>query len=374
MPPLRWQVLAREGYNNTRSSAALNTASESVMTEPQTIGGIWFLPSAPEKTISGTLHYDPGASLRLELNGQLIAHERSANGPTTAPLVLGFSALDMKITLLDCQLVQAQWAGLRDENVGSQSVLRPGTAILGTYFERLDEVAFTSMRLSFTHLHQWLGISGFSKERIEDGTLIYRFDLPAPIELYRCEDFRLEAHFSYEGFSYVPTHIALVQQSRLTVTFAKKMQCPKPRELVRDIQNFLTFALACPVYIETISAFTPRAVTSGRGGNVQLATEFTVLEPHHPSHGLEVVYRTLTTCFSTLKLYKRSRKKFSQLTGRTRMFWLLCMTCISKPPHSRALREQPLSRNSASTRNLFTAARVRAKKWRLRCTPRESLG
>jgi hypothetical protein len=254
-----------------------------MMTEPHTIGGTWFLPSAPEKSISGTLHYVPGDSLRLELNGQLIAHDRSASGPITTPLVLGFSALDMKITLLDCQLVQAHWAGLRDENVGSQSVLRPGTAILGTYFERPDEVAFTGVRLSFTHLHQWLGISGFSKERIQDGTLIYRFDLPAPIELYRCDDFLLEAHFSYEeGFTYVPTHIPLVQQSRLNVSFAKKMQWLNQRDLVGDIQNFLTFALACPVYIETISAFTPRAVTSGGGGNVQLATELTILEPPQP--------------------------------------------------------------------------------------------
>lgn len=139
--------------------------------------GDWWLPEDPDNHVSGVLTYAPNAGLRLDLDGSFKSFDMIAlfRPPSLDhPIILGVTRTGKAITLYKCY----ERTGLERGYELSQCIAEIG--IVGHHFQRVEEIRFTGITASYTHLPEWIGLSGFRGD-ISRRSVSVTYRYPKPI-------------------------------------------------------------------------------------------------------------------------------------------------------------------------------------------------
>ena len=128
--------------------------------------GVFWLPETPEQHVSGTLHFSPNDGVELHLIGRL------SSFPASLAVVHGV-AEDAECTLFACTPGRLKSSAL------TLSELRADIAIIGAHVKSEDEAMFSSVRVRFDCLDDWVGFSAFSVPNADwlGGRRPSRFDI-----------------------------------------------------------------------------------------------------------------------------------------------------------------------------------------------------
>ncbi|RZK13189.1 MAG: hypothetical protein EOO46_00150 [Flavobacterium sp.] len=133
------------------------------MNDKRELKGIWFLPHLQEIEVGGTLFYEPGKHIRLELFGDLEQRTDITEyfgGSSKYPVIYGITSKGKKISLFEC--------------FGSYSITTNAVPLTnytasafleGSHANSHMEDIFDQIEVDFLQLVRWLGKDAFVCER-----------------------------------------------------------------------------------------------------------------------------------------------------------------------------------------------------------------
>ena len=133
--------------------------------------GIWWLPDKPEKQISGTLRFTPNEGGVLELMSSF------KDIQVEPEIILGVSSNGKNITLHKCfdTKTNFNFPGFLTSSFYANVIF------IGAHFQKLEDIKFKSISIHYSHLDEWVNISGFNiKPPGEEKELIIKYKLPEP--------------------------------------------------------------------------------------------------------------------------------------------------------------------------------------------------
>ena len=242
--------------------------------------GEWWSHDHPDRRFGGTLAYSPSRGLKLKIVGCFSPNYRD-EGNDLHEIVHGQVAGAGNITLLNC------WEqNLKESRSSSQSVLLiteygSGIAFIGAHFERIDQIHFRKISVNYTLLSQWIMPRSFKcdhrskrgDDSNDDFGVVYR--RPNPIELTvgsisitLWSD--LSTKRSHSSIELAEDYLAhFVSSDALTIS-------QWHRQIVSQLQNFLTFATGSPSSVAEFIILIPE-INSSNG--TQLERRVKVVQP-----------------------------------------------------------------------------------------------
>jgi hypothetical protein len=235
-------------------------ASDSLLTknigEEFACVGQWWLPTASDSHSSefkrgGTLTFSRDQGIKLEIMGQLEADkplDKLVGG--SVEMIWGVSIEGEFITLFDCQSV-----GTTIGNIWTESYLVERVFVSkNAWFTPGERVKFTSLTLKYTHLAEWVGISGFRvpdlnefDELIKSKKAEIIYERPGDEPPVNIRDYEVSIRFGNSWPSIgravqeatIKQHTAIVIEPRNS----KDIAFDDALILARGIQNFLALAM-----------------------------------------------------------------------------------------------------------------------------------
>ena len=208
--------------------------------------GVWWLPSAPEHTVAGTLLFDGSEPPRLELIGMLRPFADSQR-PFEAEIVVGQTTSGVGITLLSCTETGSS-GGLGDLRT---STISARVALVGAQYSALADVKFRSMAVMYDHLSEWAGQYGLREElRFDERQRLvgyvneYTFPTVPGSTVQGCR-VRFSPRFGRSG----PRN-----RRELTESIFLTVEPPAPRSLdeffdfFHEVRTFLSLGVGGPLY------------------------------------------------------------------------------------------------------------------------------
>ena len=128
------------------------------MTEPWHIEAVWWKPDKPDSKISGTLIFEPGNWIRLELMGVLQQPSISEDEPTRLSTIYGAHIDGTPFTLDNCACVGFNLGG----GPFAKSTYMAERALLGIHIETTNTLPFSHVSVGFPHLEEWMQIAPIS--------------------------------------------------------------------------------------------------------------------------------------------------------------------------------------------------------------------
>lgn len=130
------------------------------------IPGVWWLPSIPDDRVPGTVTFTQSEGIRLKLFGVFGKDALRTFGG--APMgkkearILGVTEAGKRMTLIDCFVMNAQFGvpGYAREEYDAK------VAYNGAHFSEDGDIRFSGIEVSFTHLTDWVGDTGFKGQRV----------------------------------------------------------------------------------------------------------------------------------------------------------------------------------------------------------------
>jgi hypothetical protein len=209
--------------------------------------GIWWLPDNPEKQINGTLKFSPKEGATLDLIGSFNDHEKVITKMQTFPIILGTTADGKEITLINCYKTTNTMhiPGITTCSFGSVLIFR------NVHFHTLEDIRFRNIVVHYSHLDDWVGISGFDIQyNLKDGKeVIIKYKEPTPIQ-FDLGDYKISIIIE----TTYPKHTIVQKKANIKQTAYIKIESPgeKPfdeyRNVMLDIGNFLSLGVGKPVY------------------------------------------------------------------------------------------------------------------------------
>lgn len=116
-------------------------------------------------------------------------------------------------------------------------------AVIGAWFETLEELAFDRIDFRLTGLDVWAGISGFEVERTATATTV-KFATPDPVELGAGDDFAVRLDFSGGGLGITNPllSVELNQATRASIRSQAPLSLETLAEHIHQTRNFICFA------------------------------------------------------------------------------------------------------------------------------------
>jgi len=208
--------------------------------------GQWWLPEYPERSIYGALTFSQEKGAVLSLEGSF-THDPNIGELFNPPIVNGISSTGIRITLSRCL-----GKGLTISSGGnSTSKLYAHNVFAGAHFKNEDDISFNVVEADFSHLYNWLGISGF-KHRHKGEEIHIRFKRPESINALINSQIALTMGF---GYAYNPMNLRevdLKQSTGIRLLPVEKMNYYDFREVIRQFQDFLSLATMEYVYPTSI--------------------------------------------------------------------------------------------------------------------------
>jgi hypothetical protein len=192
--------------------------------------GYWWLPDNPLKKIHGNLDYkyDNYATLSLEgiFDDNCEYHQ----------LILG-QVDDCRITLLNCvrsNLIRTR-SGTGDF---VKSTFQVVVILKGHHLEKIDDIRFSSIEVSYSHLTEWIGHLLIDYPNIEnrEKETILTIKEPKSIEI-RLPDLTIEIKGSYKN--QWGTFKQIAEQFVVVRFYSHNMDFLKMLNKVQDLKNFL---------------------------------------------------------------------------------------------------------------------------------------
>jgi hypothetical protein len=122
--------------------------------------GLWWTPSNPDRRLHGTLTVSPveGAHLEVMAPDRCAVHGGVLQlSGIRGEIILGESSEGEDVTLHGCFRTETRFGS----SGFPTSLYYVDTVFLGAHFHTPEEIKFNNLSIQFTHLDQWVGISGF---------------------------------------------------------------------------------------------------------------------------------------------------------------------------------------------------------------------
>jgi len=215
--------------------------------------GVWFLPEKPEKQVAGTLRFSPNEGAILELIGSFKGIE-GMHGLADQEIILGYCG--KKVTLYKCIEVRSE---IKSEGVLS-STFYTNAAFLDIHFKKKEEVKFRKIAVNYSHLNEWVHITGFEIIQPNDrkGTTI-NYTLPDPIPIAEFERCKISIEVKAIGPTIPPPQkeLKIKEQTFITMESPEEKPFEEHMEMAHKIQNFLSLATMNPVRPQAFHGYTP---------------------------------------------------------------------------------------------------------------------
>jgi hypothetical protein len=227
----------------------------------RTFLGEWWLPDEPGRILAGTLSLSGDDGLELETLGTFgpgyepgKTYGHAEVGFETWPRVSGRTTDNKLVTLLECR-----GTGLSHRSPGvSTNRYRPATVLIGAIYEPGSPVDFDEVRLRFTDLDTWATVSGFghsmnvaADNSLESVALQFRPPPEIVFDLEGGDNVRLSFDFKFSGPTIVMTTATITQSAWIGMQYAAPVEMPQIHETIKQLRNFLAFAVGRPVRLLT---------------------------------------------------------------------------------------------------------------------------
>ncbi|MBN2591033.1 MAG: hypothetical protein JXA96_14295 [Sedimentisphaerales bacterium] len=216
--------------------------------------GYFWLPSAPEKRIPGTLIIEDGGNIELEIVGlfdeSIEGINRAFNEIIKLERIIGHIEQHGLVTLDNCfyKKTNIAFGGI------SKSIICVNRAFIGIAYDDKEDVLFNNFQFSVEGIDEWVGISGIKVEH-EEKTASITYVPPKEISLNLNNGMELLITFSWSlpGFPHQ-------KEAKITQKTYFKLKSHQERMLndfisaAYKINTLLCFAIDKTVCIEYVSA------------------------------------------------------------------------------------------------------------------------
>ncbi len=201
--------------------------------------GDWWLPDKPEIKVKGTLVISDDQAV-LELAGALTEIGPGKPQDFRPEVILGISIEGHRITLLKCFQFNPTvnlGTGAKMSNFFAEMVL------IGEHFNSVDELRFNVIYAEFPSLNNWVRISGFDIQRPDPTVTTVTYKRPMPIQ---AQVNGVRVSLVFEGLPHweFPRQVTIRQRTCIEIKPHDAKSLDEFLKLVRDIQNFLSLAIA----------------------------------------------------------------------------------------------------------------------------------
>lgn len=241
---------------------------EVIFMEEFEYNGIWWLPENPKEEISGTLRFNLREDANLELIGSF-KEAKDINTLSQPKIILGITSNGKIITLYKCyeSHLHISMPGFLSSSFIASVVFE------GHHFEKEEDIIFDSLSLNYSHLEEWMRITGFkfkletdSENHLTKNEVSYSF--PQKIE---AKVDKLNISFDYDFTSGGDR----IKEVNLKQTTFIKIEPRKPiyfndyrRNICYHVQNFLSLAIGRAIYPLIIKGKTKACKTELSDGRV----------------------------------------------------------------------------------------------------------
>lgn len=216
--------------------------------------GLWWLPDNKEKTVSGTLKFNPEDGPRLELIGsfnELL--ELSAQLPPE--IILGITSNGKKITLYGYQgkSDQISWPGL------PTTTIKPRVIFVGYHFSKKERICFDNLSINYSYLEDWFFANPFSIkfDLPKEYTLKYQYPKPAIAEI---GEFKVSIESNLNVNYKKRDDIQIKHSVFVKAASTEKCHFSDFMDFFYKIRNFISLGVKRPIYPVAITAKTDKNI------------------------------------------------------------------------------------------------------------------
>lgn len=220
--------------------------------------GDFWLPSAPEKKIPGTLNISDGGKIELEVVGLF---DETAGGQNSAisdsgefERIIGNIEKHELVTLDGC--FYKHWHPF--SNGISKSLLHVSKALLGIAYDDKDPLLFNTLKFSVEGIDEWVGLSGIKVEHEtiqEKVSATIQYSPLEEVSLNLNNGMKLLITFSWTlpGFPHI-TEAKITQKTYFTLVSQQERPLEDFISIAHKLTTFLCFAIDKTVCINPITA------------------------------------------------------------------------------------------------------------------------
>jgi hypothetical protein len=223
-----------------------------VKEEVERLGRFW-LPSAPDRKITGTLSISDGGNIGLELTGVFEENEIEALEKYNLKRIVGQIEQDGYITLEDCSYRATVWpfgGGVSKASVSARTIF------IGVGYDEADDPVFNTLAFSVEGIDEWVGLSGIKVDyQHERPSATISYQPPEEILLNLNNDMRLLITFPWCLPSSQNAWEAKITQKtyfKLISTVEKKLD--DFTAVAHNLTTFLCFAVDETVCLNSLTA------------------------------------------------------------------------------------------------------------------------
>ncbi|MBU1864571.1 MAG: hypothetical protein KKH94_13000, partial [Candidatus Omnitrophica bacterium] len=267
--------------------------------------GYWWKPAFPEKTIAGTLKFDPISGGTLDLLGSF--QDIPEFGKVfDVDIILGF-ADGKKITLHKCYATGSNMSLTAGGPVTFKSSFIVNVIFLGHHFEKNEDVVFKNLSVSYSYLEDWTRITGFqfalqSDKENNFNQYEVKYKFPEKVEV-KIGDTSLSFDYSFHDGGDKIKEFKLVQDTFLKIEPSVACHIDEYfRDLFYHVQNFISLGVGRAVYPLMMKGKNENCkveLENGRTAYNDIEVFYKAMEFQEPSkkqHPLEMVF-----CFGDVK-------------------------------------------------------------------------
>jgi hypothetical protein len=209
-------------------------------TEPQSLEGIWWLPSNPDDELTGTLEVAPDRSTILSLIGQFKDFSYGAlNQPKRVERIFGVVAGKL-VTLDGCFLT---FGGMSAPGFDRTKVY-VSEVFFGEHF--LSD-SFSEMSFEFEGAEEWLGVRGFEITEADfwNRRLSLHYEQPPNLSFEIDANVHLEIRFgtdTFPAFSGKRSSFQMVQKPRVVLVYEEPVSLKDAQKYAFKLWRFIRFA------------------------------------------------------------------------------------------------------------------------------------
>ena len=218
------------------------------------LGDFW-LPSAPDRKIPGTLSISEGGIIELEVAGLFNDEIEALLRDRLEPIerIAGDIEKEGLVTLDDCY-----YKTLPLSFIGgvSKSLIRVSRVFTGVGYDEDEIPRFNSLIFSVEGIDEWVGISGINVDyQLEEHTSTISYQPPENIPLHLGDGMQLSI-----AFGWTTPGFPIIKEARITQKAYLELVSQEARELddfisvVRKITHFLCFTIDQTVSLDSMSA------------------------------------------------------------------------------------------------------------------------
>lgn len=229
-----------------------------------TYRGLWWIPSAPDEKLSGTLTIakgDPRLDVVGDFGRDVVSESHGERAFSLSPAdqqrVVGMTTDGRAVTLIDCTPVSeiTSLPGL------ATAIYRARAAILGRLFGPDESIDFNEIEIRTTELERWVGHVPFPIEEVDaqnDAALAkIRMTRPRTIEIPLASGertyLRFEIHTS--GLGNVTTDASLHYAAWIGLRFTERRDLAGTTQAVDQLRNFLSLAVGRPLTLLEVDGY-----------------------------------------------------------------------------------------------------------------------